>query len=70
MDAATTMLHEAMNGVFCCLYRRSAQLGYEFSVSQPESMVGYSLRKCQDVASLNTFSLKRSKYVHDLDVIF
>ena len=32
-DAATTMLHEAMNG-FYCLYMRSAQIGYESFVSR------------------------------------
>ena len=67
-EAATTMLHEAMNGfstVFTgALFRSDMNLLFHDNTKG-----GFSLRKCHDVASLNTFSEERSKHAQELGVI-
>lgn len=67
-DAATIMLHEAMNG-FSTVFTEALLRSDMKQLFHDGGYRGYSLRKCQDVASLNAFSKERSEDEDELGVI-
>ena len=67
-EAATTMLHEAMNG-FSTVFTGALLRSDMNLLFHGGGKVGFSLRKCQDVADLNTSSKDRREDEHVLGVI-